>query len=388
MEDINKKAVEIKTEATVGLSDLRDIVKEIVAKQDESLVARKKEFNMTGSKESEFKLAETMKRNETVKFLNAMTLGDGKLLRGYREKALNIGTGADGGYLVPDEFETEILRNLNEYSAIRRNATVLPMSGDVKRLNVSTSIPITRKPAELAVITGTTVTFAEPVLNAQKYACIVDWSNEVLEDSEIQLVSYIAETIGESMANAEESDFVNGTVSGSEGILQVSGVTGITQNTGTTFSLIQWDDLADMQSALFGVANMEAQRGQFYMSYSVYNILRQLKSSTAGNYFVMPSAPTLETPAFAWGRPIVVCANFPSTTATATKYVAFADGKRHFIIGDRKGLTMKVFDEGTIVDAGGSSRSLLTTDAQALRVVKRTAFVVRLPSGVVTLATN
>jgi HK97 family phage major capsid protein len=65
--------------------------------------------------------------------------GDEAGLREIEAKAMSVGTGADGGYLVPPETDTEIGRRLSVVSPIRALATVRQVSGSVLKKPFSTS---------------------------------------------------------------------------------------------------------------------------------------------------------------------------------------------------------------------------------------------------------
>lgn len=383
-----KKEQEGSDDAEVVLpskEEIAEIVNETVAKYYQNQQIREKRFNLSGSAEDAAKVVEGKKWGSTVKFLNAFVQGDTQTLHtlhGTRVKALNETTGTAGGFLVPEEFETQVLMYMDEYSDIRRNATVLPMNTDVKRLNALTAKVSVAYTDELASITASQSTFGEPVLTARKLAGITTMSEELLEDSEIALVDNLARQFAERMAQKEQSEFVSGVVSGSEGLLTVSGVTNVTMS-GSTFASITWDNLADMEAALFAINKVEARNAKFYMSMTAYNALRKLKTSSGGDYFNMPAVPSQANPATAWGHEIVVLNEFPTATATATKFVVFADLKQHAFIGDRRGLRMTTHSEGTV-----DGINLIQQDAQALKVTKRTAFTTALQNGIITLSTN
>jgi HK97 family phage major capsid protein len=57
--------------------------------------------------------------------------GDEAALRQSELKAMSAGSDPDGGYLVPDELDTEIGRRLSELSPVRSIATVRQVSGAV-----------------------------------------------------------------------------------------------------------------------------------------------------------------------------------------------------------------------------------------------------------------
>jgi len=410
-EAVVAEAKEASVESPLTKSDFKELVEELVAKQAEHVKSREKKFELTGSKSAELELFETKKRSKMVDFFNAMARRDkGELAKISEDrrakefrtilnsnatieekqlmaKALNEGTGSAGGYLVPEEFEREVLRLMNDYSAIRQDATKVTMTTDVRRLNDLITNPTVRQPGELGVITGSQPVFAEPVLTAIKYIGTSGWSTEVAEDEENNLIRAVQEAYAEEFAQAEEVNFVESAVSGSQGLLTVSGVTSTDLISGSTFASITWDDLAAMQSKMAqDVSNVSAQKGTFYMSPYVYNILRTQK--TTDNAYILPPVPTLDAPAMAWGHPIKLVQSFPSSTATGTKFVVFTELKKTGYIGDRTGMTVKIFDTGTYIDSDGSEVNLLSQDAEAIRIRKRTAWCTRLQTGIVTLATN
>jgi len=312
-ENVKVKEVETSADAPITKVEFKEMVEEIVAKQAEHVKEREKKFELSGSKEAEVKMVETKKRNETVEFLNAWSNKDVKSLRKIHEtraKALNEGTGSAGGYLVPEEFERTIERLMNEYGVIRQNATKVSMSTDVKRINTLTGNPTVYIVGELSTITGSQNTFAEPVLTAKKYACITDWSNEVFEDSEVNLIQQIQETIAEEMMQKEEVEFISGATSGSEGLLTVSGVSALSLISGTTFANITFDDLSAMMVKLEqDVSNVASRNSAFYMSPYTYGQLRIKKGTD--NHYILPPVPSSDMPAMAFGKNIYTSLSMP-----------------------------------------------------------------------------
>lgn len=354
---------------------------------DSKLNERQKRFNFSGTELDEAKLAEVKKQEDTVKFFKALGENKRKTLQSmheFRAKTLNEGSGSAGGYLVPVEFESSIVKYIEQYNQIRQNSMVLPMSSNSKKLNSLTGEPTVYLPGENAQITGSALTFGEPVLTPKKYAAIVDWSSEVLEDAELQLVNLIAERIARAISKKEQIEFISGATSGSEGLLAVSGVTSRSLASGVGFSGVTWDDLANIIADISEIDEVDAENGKFYMSHSIYNVLRKLKASTGGQYF-LPDAPKLNNPPMAWGHEIVICNQMPklSETAQATKFILFGDLSKHAFIGDRRGITLKVLTEATV-----GSVNLGEKDAEALRVTKRTAFVTALQNGLGVIASG
>lgn len=387
MSDTEKQDKTVEVDVAIKNDQIPEIIEEAVAKYFENQAVREKRFRLTEGAVDEANAVEGAKFKDTIKFLNAMKEGDVSYLKSSsdtRAKALNESTGNQGGFLVPEEFERGIVMYMDEFNTIRRNATVLPMSSDVKRLNELTSRVQVFVEGELATATYSEPTFGEPVLTARRYTGLTSMSEELLADSEIALIDNLQRQFAQEMGLTEENQFVNGTFSGGEGLLEVAGTTPVPlAGTATTFSALTWDDLAAMEVALFNVSELESRTAKFYMSMDVYNILRTKKSTGDGNYFNLPTVPSDADPARAWGHQIEVTNRFPRTTATGTKFVVFSDLRNHAFIGDRAGLRIDSFNSGTV-----NSTNLITQYARALRAVKRTAFTTALESGIVTLATN
>lgn len=398
MDENLKKEIESTVSATMEKAFTEDFnakVEEIVAKHTENLTNSVKAFNLTGSATDAARANGVAKYTETVKYLNALKTGDRAALTqsaqrtwdayNKQNKTLNESAVSEGGALVPIEFERTIIEYMNDFSQLRRDARVIQTSTNEVRLNELTSKVSVYKDGELVTATESDSVFGQPTINVSKWMGITTMSEELYEDSEINLIEDLARQFAEQLALSEQIDLATGTDSGQEGLLVVSGTTNIDLISGTTFGNITWDDLAAMQAALFNVDRSAVDQGKakFYMSMPVYNTLRTLKTSGSGEYFVLPAAPTQKTPAYAWGMEIVVLNQYPTVTATNTKFVTLSDLSKHLIIADRRGTRITMHTEGTV-----GSLNLLTQDARAMRVTKRSGHTTALEDGIVNLVTN
>ena len=371
------------TEAVVQIDkkELRDIVEEMSAKNKETTVKREKKVNVSAVDTK--KLQEAVKREGEINFFKAIANEDVATIKGIHEaraKALNEGTNSAGGYLVPTEFEKRVHDKLDDYSQIRKEAQVLPMGSETLNLNsLVTDVSVTIE-GETDAIAESDAAFGEPVLTARKYAAISAFSAEVYEDAEVDLLNYLAGRYAQALAKSEEDQFVNGTVSGSEGLLQVAGTSAVDMAVASVFTDITWDNLADMIKEANEYSVLEGDNGVFAMSPSVWNAVLQTKPTNATYY---GNGPVTAASRMAWGKRVILSNSFPSTTAASTKFAVYGDLSKHLMIGDRAGLRVKILEEGTV-----GSNNLGEQDMQALRIVKRTANTVVLPSGLVTLATG
>lgn len=343
----------------------KELLEELAAKVAERLESEVKKFHYAGVSDREAK-PELDRKAKLVQFV----------------KTLNEGTGSAGGFLVPEEFEREVVRYMHDYNQIRSLASVVPMSSDVKRLNTLATDPTVYIVNENSTITASDPVFGEPVLTAKKYAGVTSWTTELEEDNEVEnMVGLLAERFAMKIAEKEQQEFISGTTSGSEGFLTVSGVTNVIMPvTKTAFSDITWDNLADMLVKLEELNTNEAQNAVFFMHPTVFNYLRKAKSTT-NEYIVLP-APQNGVVGQAWGRPIVLVKEMPSTSAPSTKFVALSYWRNHAFIGDRRGITVRVSDQGVV-----GTISAIEKDVKLLQITKRTAFTTALQNGIVTLQT-
>ena len=98
-------------------------------------------------------------------------------------KALSEGTNADGGYLVPDEFRAEIIRDIAESPHMRNEVTVVPMSRQVMNIPTLVEKPKVTWTDENATKSTTTAHFGQATLTAYKMAAILYSSDELIDDA-------------------------------------------------------------------------------------------------------------------------------------------------------------------------------------------------------------
>ena len=113
------------------------------------------------------------------------------------QKATNTeGTPAYGGYLVPTDFYSELIKLLPEESPIMRMARVLPMS-TWKRLipRQLTNISVGWV-SEGGTKSKTNPTFGQVSQEAKVLAAVVKCTDELLCDSAINLTAFLTEIIG------------------------------------------------------------------------------------------------------------------------------------------------------------------------------------------------
>src|SRR5262245_15872683 len=150
-------------------------------------------------------------REHKAAFESYVRSGESSGLRALETKAMTIGTPADGGYLVPNETETEIGRRLTQISPIRSIAGVREISGAVYKKPFMTAGPAAGWAAETGERTQTTTpTLAELSFPAMELYAMPAASATLLEDAAVNLDEWIAAEVEQVFAAQEGAAFVNG----------------------------------------------------------------------------------------------------------------------------------------------------------------------------------
>ncbi len=122
---------------------------------------------------------------------------------------LQEGVDADGGYLVPEEWDSRLIDVLNEENIMRGLATQITTSGEHK-INIAGAKPTAAWIEEGGALQFTDAKFGQKILDSHKLHVAVKVTEELLYDSMFDLASYITTQFGIAIANSEEDAFLNG----------------------------------------------------------------------------------------------------------------------------------------------------------------------------------
>jgi len=122
---------------------------------------------------------------------------------------LQEGVDADGGYLVPEEYDSRLIDVLNEENIMRNLGTKLTTSGE-RKINIAATKPAASWIEEGGALTFGDATFDQIILDANKLHVAIKITEELLYDNAFHLESYIIEQFGKALSNAEEDAFLNG----------------------------------------------------------------------------------------------------------------------------------------------------------------------------------
>lgn len=239
---------------------------------------------------------------------------------------LKVGTDESGGYLVPEEMETDIVNGLEDENIVRKLATKVQTSG-LHKINIAAT-----KPAALWVEEGGQLTFGDGTfdqvsLDAHKLHVGIKVTEELLYDAAFNLEKYITEEFTRALANAEEDAFLNGDgVNKPTGIFdsKKGGELGLT----TKAQTITADELIDL---VYSLDRPYRKRAAFILNDATVAQIRRLKDVN-GAYIWQPSLKDGE-PDRLLGYPAYTSA-FAPKAEKGKLAVAFGDFS-YYKIGDR-----------------------------------------------------
>lgn len=242
---------------------------------------------------------------------------------------LQEGVDADGGYLVPEEYDRRLIDVLEEENIMRKLATRITTSGEHK-INIAATKPAAAWIEEGGALTFGDATFDQILMDAHKLHVAIKVTEELLYDNAFHLESYILTQFGKALANAEEDAFLNGDGTGKP--LGLFAETGGGQ-VANTVSAIKSDDLLDLVYALKRPYRKSA---SFIINDKNLALIRKLKDNN-GAYIWQPSYQS--------GEPDRILGYAVHTSAFAPEdKISFGDYS-YYNIGDRGSRSFKQLNE-------------------------------------------
>jgi HK97 family phage major capsid protein len=273
--------------------------------------------------------------------------GDSAALREIEVKALSVGSGPDGGYLVPPEVEAEIGARLTAISPIRSLASVRTVSANVYKKPFMTSGPAVGWVGEADARTQTN----SPVLDELNFPVMELYAMPaatatLLEDSAVNIDQWIASEVDLAFAAQEGTAFVTG-----DGVNKPKGFLSYTTIANDSWAWTKIGYIATGQAGAWPASNPSdvlvdliyalkagyRQNATFVMNRKTQSAIRKFKDST-GQYLWQP-------PAVAGGRatllsfPVIESEDMPDIGANAYP-IAFGDFRRGYLVIDRAGVSV------------------------------------------------
>lgn len=249
---------------------------------------------------------------------------------------LSEGVLADGGYLVPEEFERQIVMGLEEANVVRSLAKVIT-TGAERKIPVAATHSAAQWTAENGAYTESNPTFDQKTIDAFKLTDLVKVSLELLQDSAFDLEQYISAEFARAFGIAEEEAFCVGTGTNQPtGIFTANG--GTVGVTAAAANAITADELI---SLVYALKSPYRRNAKFLMNDATVALIRKLKDNN-GAYLWQPSIQAGE-PDRLLGYELYTSPYVPGVASEALA-VAFGDFKNYWI-ADRSGRTVQRLNE-------------------------------------------
>lgn len=233
---------------------------------------------------------------------------------------LQEGVDADGGYLVPEEYDRRLIDVLDEENIMRTLGTKITTSGQHK-INIAATKPAASWIEEGCALTFGDATFSQIFLDAYKLHVAIKVTEELLYDNAFNLENYIVTQFGRALANAEEDAFLNGDGKGKP--LGLFAATGGGTVADTLTAAVKSDDLI---SLVYALKRPYRRKATFILNDQTLASLRKLKDNN-GAYIWQPS--------YQAGEPDRLLGYTVHTSAYApADAIAFGDYS-YYNIGDR-----------------------------------------------------
>ena len=243
---------------------------------------------------------------------------------------LQEGVDADGGYLVPVEYDNRLIEVLKEENIMRGLATRITTSGEHK-INIAATTPAALWVEEGGALTFGDATFDQKFVDSHKLHVAIKVTEELLYDSAFDLEKYIITQFGKALANAEEDAFLNGDGKGKPyGIFDAA--TG-GESAGTLSADIKADDIFDL---IYKLKRPYRKGASFIMNDKTIAQIRKLKDNN-GQFLWQPSLVA--------GEPDQIAGYTVRTSAYAPENaIAFGDYS-YYNIADRGARSFKTLNE-------------------------------------------
>lgn len=238
------------------------------------------------------------------------------------QRAMSVGTNADGGYTVSTYPVQGIEKALKLYSNMRQECTVFTTAqgGNFPWATNNDTANSARIIGENTAVTETDLTVGQVVFGDYTYCSdVVKVSFQLLNDSSIPLADFIGEQLGKRLGRRQNLDMTTGDGSGKpKGFLVDATNVGFTATTS-----LKWQDLFALRGLLDPAYLPDS---VYMMNNGTYHLLLQLASSQNVPLFVQG----LDKDGYGTfgGHRIVINQNMPDWSA-GNKAIAFGNFKKY-----------------------------------------------------------
>ena len=381
-----EEEVEVDEETKALVSELFDNkVKSLEEKFEKALEAEKEKMAKKAGIYNPEVQAKEKRAELNSKFkslMSAVAMGDYSQAKQYITKDHST---TEPSEIVDTQIDFEILHLQEEYGVARQLFRNLQLTKHDYRANELATDVVAYWVDEGAAITASNIAVTENTLSLDKLAAIVSFTNELLQDSEVDVVSFITQRVAEVFAEAEDEAFL---ADDSDGILYQAddSIVRLTETDLGDSNLTDKefaDKLLDLQGA---VSKSVRNRGKYVMSWEVFAKVRKLRDNNEQPLF---KNLTEEGGMTIHGKPVVISDVMPDISdcdSADDPILMFGDFERGCVLGYKGGIRIDRATQGAI-NPVGSEVNLFQTDRQAVRFIQKTGYAQVLSNTIAVLRT-
>ena len=306
-------------------------------------------------------------------------IGDGK---GTEKAALGTvlrGDATTGSYMVPAEYASEMFKLSKQSSVMMGKVRTVPMSArDMYWPKQLTTSSLTWVTDETTAKTESAPTFEQPHLECETCAAWFAVTDELIEDSLVDLASYTREMFGEAWGAEFDKQTLNSNGAPFTSMLYNTSCQIRNMSAGSTsFANVKLDDIIDMENDISGAVGEPGLIGAYLiMSRYVFNVLKKQKDDNGEYIFQRPGDGL---PGTIWNYPYLISDQMPGSSSDAvdTPFLILGNPK-YWLHGNRVGMQFKVYDQ---------TYANMEYDEVFFRFRIRQAFVAAIPEAFAVLET-
>ena len=230
--------------------------------------------------------------------------------------ALQVGSDSEGGYIVPESFETQIVESMQDWNDFRQYVNVISTGSD-RNIPIESTLGAAAYTAEEAAFNESDAAFGQVVLQAFKATRIVKVSEELVQDAFFDIFGYLARNFGKAFGLRQEQSIVAGTGSSQPNGLAVGATDSGIDFASTT--AITSDELIDVYHALTRPYRADA---SWVLNDATLKLIRKLKDGD-NQYLWQPGLQAGEPDMLLGKR--VLSSQYMPTAAAGNNSVVFGD---------------------------------------------------------------
>ena len=334
-------------------AEVKALNEKIIALMEASAKEPDESVSMTDDqKHSEFFRASIKGDVETVqKYKGFMTKG-----ADWDQSTWNIGEKAalgtvlrgdatTGSYLVPEAYEAEVFRMAAQASQMMGKVRSIPMAVRKIYWPAENATPdITWVTDETTAKTETSPTFAQIPLECETAAAWLTVTEELVEDSLINLADFFRMQFSEVWAQEFDKQVLYSNTAPFVGMAYNTSCNIRNMAAGkTSFADVTVEDLIDMEDDISAAKGENALNGAYFiMNRYIFNILRRQKDDTGEFVYQKPAEGQ---PGTIWNYPYILSDVMPGSSSDAvdTPFLILGNPK-YWLHGNRVGMQFLTYD--------------------------------------------